>query len=86
MHCGFPLRKIASWESYLPNEVVAFQTKDLMNDKQFLWANDFPHTDSTWPHSQELLAKHASILSEAERKAILRDNVRGVFNLPVPAA
>ena len=65
---------------------VAFATKDLVNYKQLLWANDFPHPDSTWPRSQELLAKHAANLSEAECKAILRDNVRELFRLPVPAA
>ena len=64
---------------------VAFATKDLMNYKQLLWANDFPHPDSTWPNSQKLLAKHAANLSEAERKAILRDNVQQLFNLPVLA-
>lgn len=65
---------------------VAFATKDLINYKQLLWANDFPHPDSTWPRSQELLAEHAANLSEAERNAILRDNVRELFQLPVPAA
>jgi len=62
---------------------VAFKTRDLMRTSQLLWANDFPHTDSTWPHSQELLAEHASDLSDAEVRAILRDNVVGVFSLPV---
>ena len=62
---------------------VAFATKDLMSYKQLLWANDFPHPDSTWPNSQKLLAEHASNLSDAERKAILRDNVRELFQLPV---
>ncbi|MBV1906426.1 MAG: amidohydrolase [Pseudomonadales bacterium] len=62
---------------------VAFKTRDLMDTKQLIWANDYPHTDSTWPHSQELLAQHAADLSMAERNAILRDNVAGVFNLPV---
>ena len=61
---------------------VAFKTRDLMSSSQLLWANDFPHTDSTWPNSQALLAEHASDLSEDETRAILRDNVRGVFNLP----
>lgn len=65
---------------------VAFATKDLMNYRQLLWANDFPHPDSTWPRSQELLAEHAANLSEAERKAILRDNVRELFQLPLAAA
>ena len=65
---------------------VAFKTKDLMNPSQLLWANDFPHTDSTWPKSQELLAEHAASLSPDETRAILRDNVAGVFSLPVAAA
>ena len=34
---------------------------------RLLWANDFPHSDSTWPRSQELLAKHAAHLTPAER-------------------
>lgn len=65
---------------------VAFKTKDLMNPSQLLWANDFPHTDSTWPKSQELLEEHAKGLSLAERQAILRDNVAGVFSLPTATA
>ena len=73
------------WTTF-QDDWVAFATTDLMSYTQLLWANDFPHTDSTWPHSQELLAKHAANLSEAERKAILRNNVRAVFQLPVPAA
>jgi hypothetical protein len=61
---------------------TAFQTAHLMSEGQLLWASDFPHTDSTWPHSQELLAKHTAHLSEAQRQAIMRDNVARVFNLP----
>ncbi len=62
---------------------VAFRTRELMSTSQLLWANDFPHTDSTWPRSQELLAEHAADLSEAETRAILRENVIGVFSLPL---
>ena len=68
------------------DDPVAFATKDLVNYKQLLWANDFPHPDSTWPSSQELLAKHAANLSVTERNAILRDNVRELFRLPLHPA
>ncbi|HCO89565.1 MAG TPA: amidohydrolase, partial [Alphaproteobacteria bacterium] len=64
---------------------VAFKTKDLMNYKQLIWANDYPHTDSTWPHSQELLAEHATGLTPEETRAILRDNTARLFNLDVTA-
>ena len=28
---------------------VAFQMKDMCNIRRLMWANDFPHSDSTWP-------------------------------------
>ena len=46
---------------------VAFQMKDMCNIRRLMWANDFPHSDSTWPWSQELLKKHTANLSEEEK-------------------
>lgn len=60
---------------------VAFQMKDLCNIRRLMWANDFPHSDSTWPSSQELLRKHAANLSEEERNLILHDNVAELYQL-----
>lgn len=61
----------------------AFKVKDHLNVDHLLWANDYPHTDSTWPVSQELLAQHTAGLTAEESRKILRDNVRSVFNLPL---
>jgi len=63
---------------------VAFQVKDLCNIRRLLWANDFPHSDSTWPNSQALLAKHAAHLTEDERNLILHDNVAELYGLHTP--
>ena len=60
---------------------VAFKTKDLCNIRRLMWANDFPHSDSTWPNSQALLAKHAAHLTEQERDLILHDNVAELYGL-----
>ena len=62
---------------------VAFQMKDMCNVRRLMWANDFPHSDSTWPHSQELLAEHTSGLSEQERDWICHDNVAELYRLDV---
>lgn len=62
---------------------VAFKVAHLMNPRRLLWANDFPHSDATWPHSQALLAEHARHLSEQERNWILRDNTRELYKLDV---
>ncbi len=45
------------------------------------WANDFPHSDSTWPWSQEVLAKHTKNLSETEKNYILHDNAAELYHL-----
>lgn len=53
----------------------------LMNPERMMWANDYPHGDSTWPNSQPMLAQHAAHLSDTEKKWILRDKLRGLYKL-----
>lgn len=62
---------------------VAFLTKDLVNIKGLMWATDFPHSDSTWPRSQEVLDSQASHLTDEERNLICRENVISLYNLPL---
>jgi predicted TIM-barrel fold metal-dependent hydrolase len=50
-----------------------------------MWANDFPHSDSTWPWSQAMLAEQASCLSEVQREAILSSNVADLYRMDVGA-
>ena len=42
---------------------TAFRFADDMNWRRLMWANDFPHSDSTWPWSQELLAEQTMQLT-----------------------
>ena len=60
---------------------VAFKVSELCNVRHLLWANDFPHSDSTWPNSQALLAQHAAHLTDADRGLILHDNVVELYGL-----
>jgi predicted TIM-barrel fold metal-dependent hydrolase len=55
--------------------------------RMLMWANDFPHLDSTWPWSQDLLEEHTKQLTDEEARAILHDNVAELYSLPtaVPA-
>jgi predicted TIM-barrel fold metal-dependent hydrolase len=61
----------------------AFQVAHLMNPRRLLWANDFPHSDSTWPWSQELIAKHSAGLPEQHKAWILRDNTAELYGIAV---
>jgi len=60
---------------------VAFKVADFMNWKRLMWANDFPHSDSTWPWSQEMLAEHTQQLSPEQKRAILCDNVAELYDI-----
>jgi predicted TIM-barrel fold metal-dependent hydrolase len=62
---------------------VAFRVADLMNVERLMWANDFPHSDATWPNSQALLAEHAKHLDDHSRSRILHDNVAELYGLTV---
>jgi predicted TIM-barrel fold metal-dependent hydrolase len=60
---------------------VAFKMKDMCNQQRLMWANDFPHSDSTWPRSQELLEKHTVGLTTQEKDWLLHDNVADLYGL-----
>jgi len=62
---------------------IAFLCKDLLNIKRLIWASDYPHTDSTWPRSQEVLSEHTSHMTEDEKNLVRHDNVKEWFNLKV---
>lgn len=64
---------------------VAFKHADSMNWRRLMWANDFPHSDSTWPNSQELLRTHAEALRPEQRRAILCGNVAELYNIDIDA-
>ena len=60
---------------------TAFKFADSMNWRRLMWANDFPHSDSTWPWSQELLDKHTASMTDEQTRAILSDNVAGLYGI-----
>jgi len=64
---------------------TAFRFANDMNWRRLMWANDFPHSDSTWPWSQELLDKHAADLTDEQQRAVLCENVASLYNIDISA-
>jgi predicted TIM-barrel fold metal-dependent hydrolase len=67
------------------DDYVAFQTADMVNWRRLMWANDFPHSDSTWPDSQQVLAEQTQSLRPEQRRAITCDNVAELYGIDVAA-
>jgi predicted TIM-barrel fold metal-dependent hydrolase len=59
----------------------AFRSVDMLNHKRLMWASDFPHSDSTWPWSQDVIAEQTKHLTQDQKSSILRDNIRELYNL-----
>jgi predicted TIM-barrel fold metal-dependent hydrolase len=60
---------------------VAFKVANLANWRRFMWANDFPHSDSTWPWSQAMLDEHTQDLTPEQKRGILCDNVADLYGI-----
>jgi predicted TIM-barrel fold metal-dependent hydrolase len=60
---------------------TAFRFAGDMNWHRLMWANDFPHSDSTWPWSQELLTEHTQHLTAEQQRAILCQNVADLYQI-----
>ncbi len=48
-----------------------------------MWSSDYPHTASTWPHSQEVIARDFADVSQEETRRIIRENAIRLYNLDV---
>jgi len=46
-----------------------------------MWASDYPHSDSTWPHSQKVIERDFAGVPDDDLRAILHDNAARLYNL-----
>lgn len=51
----------------------------------FLWANDYPHHEGTWPHSAEAIERTMGGLTDSERARILGLNAARIFGFEIPS-
>ena len=48
---------------------------------RLMWGSDYPHTDSTWPHSVQVIDEMFANLTDDSRQRICHDNVRQLYSL-----
>ena len=51
----------------------------------FMWGNDYPHHEGTWPHSAEAIERTMAGVSDAARAKMLGLNAARLFGFAVPA-
>jgi predicted TIM-barrel fold metal-dependent hydrolase len=56
-------------------------TRAGIGTEALLWANDYPHHDSIWPHSQEVLQEIFQGVPEDEQRAMTVENAARLYKL-----
>ena len=58
---------------------IGIQLRDLIGVQCLTWGSDYPHAESTWPKSREVLAEILADVPADEQRKIVCDNVAGLF-------
>jgi predicted TIM-barrel fold metal-dependent hydrolase len=58
---------------------VGVVTRHFIGIKNLMWVSDFPHSDSTWPNSLEVIARDFEGVPDDERRMMTSDNVAALY-------
>ena len=65
----------------IEDDQPALRTRDLIGEDRLMWGSDYPHTDSTWPCSRQVLDEMFRDCPASTRAAITRENVARLYGL-----
>jgi predicted TIM-barrel fold metal-dependent hydrolase len=68
------------WVTFMDDPVGAANLETIGRDT-FMWGNDFPHTDSTWPHSRAVIDKNFAGVSDAVAHRVLNENAARLYRI-----
>ena len=63
------------------DDMVGMEILDRIGVNNVMWASDYPHPDSTWPESQEVVVKHFQHLPDEDKQKICWKNAAELYKL-----
>ena len=66
------------WATYI-DDYVGVQSRNFVGVDRIMWSSDYPHQASTWPHSQEVVARDFAGASAEDIFKITRGNVARLY-------
>ena len=83
---GLPLLPSEYWNRNFrvsfEDDPLGIMTKDFIGTSTMMWGSDYPHGDSVFPHSQQVLSEILSDCTLEERYEMTVKNVVELYNLP----
>lgn len=71
--------------TFLADEQGCTALRNGWGHQNCLWSNDFPHGDSSWPKSRQLVEQELRVVPEEQRVLLLRDNCLHLYGLELTA-
>jgi predicted TIM-barrel fold metal-dependent hydrolase len=66
------------------NDAIGPLTLPYLGYDLLMWSSDYPHQNSTWPNSREVIARDLGHLSPDDREKVVHRNVAELHKLRVP--
>jgi predicted TIM-barrel fold metal-dependent hydrolase len=63
------------------NDPLGVVNRQFVGVDNLMWSSDYPHTVSTWPNSQEVVARFFQGVPEDEKSKIVRENAIKLYGL-----
>lgn len=88
---AFPRLELKCSEYYLRQGYSAFQDDPIglafidRFENNFLWSNDYPHHEGTWPYSQSVIQSTMALLTQEQKRKVLGATAAKLYGFEVPA-
>jgi predicted TIM-barrel fold metal-dependent hydrolase len=66
------------WATYI-DDYVGVASRHFIGVDKIMWSSDYPHQASTWPHSQEVVARDFKDASPEDKFKITRANAARLY-------
>lgn len=82
-----PLKRLPSelfreqvWATY-QQDLVGLHLIDFFGDGHIMWASDYPHPDSTWPSSRDVVERETAHLDPATKRKVIYQNAQRLYGI-----
>lgn len=63
------------------DDPIGLKNTDIIGEDNYMWSNDYPHWESSWPRSQEYIERNFDGVSEDIKRKITRDNAAKLYGI-----
>jgi uncharacterized protein len=68
------------WATY-QTDLVGLHLIQFFGEGHIMWGSDYPHPDSTWPFSKDIIDKDSAHLSPEMKKRVIHDNAAALYEI-----